>query len=329
MDKKELSEEILIDLYRTMKRIRSFEQEVIRLNSRQLLPGFIHSYIGEEASATGACKSIMPDDFIISNHRGHGHLIAIGCNLKPMMAELFGKVSGYCSGKGGSMHIADFKRGIIGANGIVGGGLPIACGVGLAAKLDNKGRVVLCFFGDGASNQGVFHESLNLASIWNLPIIYICENNLYALGTAQSYHQRVKHISKRASSYGIQGKTVDGNNVLSVLEVVNEQVQRARNNMGPSLIETRTYRWRSHSEADPQYGGSRTKAEVEKWKQKCPIKRFELFLSKKGILNTKKRQEIEKEVEAEVLEAIEFAKSSPYPKAESALDDVYFERSAI
>jgi pyruvate dehydrogenase E1 component alpha subunit len=211
-----LDKNLLKKMYTTMITIRTFEKEVLRMNAKNLLPGFIHSYIGEEASATGACATLTPEDYIVSTHRGHGHVIAKGCELKYMMAELFGKADGYCNGKGGSMHIADFSKGIIGANGIVGAGIPIATGAGLAAKLEKKGRVVLCFFGDGASNQGTFHESINMASIWDLPVIYLCENNQYAVSTSQNYHQRVKEVSERAAAYRIYGKSIDGNDVIAV-----------------------------------------------------------------------------------------------------------------
>jgi pyruvate dehydrogenase E1 component alpha subunit len=315
--------ERVLAMYRMMFRIRVFEEEVIRLNQKQMIPGFIHSYIGEEASAVGACSAIEPDDRIVSTHRGHGHIIAKGCDIRFAMAELFGKSSGYCKGKGGSMHIADIHHGVIGANGIVGGGLPIACGAGLAAQLDGRSRVVLCFFGDGASNQGSFHESLNLASIWDLPIVFICENNLYALSVAQRDHQRVESVSERAGSYRMPGTSMDGNDVLAVYAAVRQAVELARKGEGPSLLEARTYRWRGHSEADPIYG-TRTKEEVETWKQKCPIRRLRLRLLGDRSVEEKQILEIETGVRKEVDDAIRFGRESPLPSAETALNDVFY-----
>lgn len=326
--KPKLSRDLLKKMYKTMVTIRSFENEALRMNARKLLPGFIHSYIGEEGSATGACCALNDDDYIVSNHRGHGHVIAKGCDLKPMMAELFGKSTGCCHGKGGSMHIADFKKGIIGANGIVGAGLPIAVGAALASKMEAKGEVVLCFFGDGASNQGTFHESMNMASIWDLPVVFVCENNLYAVSTPQSYHQRVKDVSERAPAYRIPGKTVDGNNVISVYEEVLTAVKRARNGKGPSIVETKTYRWYGHCEADPP-AIYRTKEEVENWKKKCPIERFRTYLLNDGIFNNNELAKIDNEVEKNIEEAVEFAKNSPEPALESALQDIYYEESTL
>jgi acetoin:2,6-dichlorophenolindophenol oxidoreductase subunit alpha len=321
-----ITNELLIKMYSTMQTIRLFEKEVLKMNALGFLPGFIHSYVGEEASATGSCLNLRPDDYIVSNHRGHGHVIAKGCEIDRMMAELFGKKDGYCKGKGGSMHIADFSLGIIGANGIVGAGLPIATGAGLAAKLENKGKVAMCFFGDGASNHGTFHESLNLASIWNLPVIFICENNQYAVSTSQKYHQKIENISERASSYKMFGATVDGNDVIEVYNSVFEAVKRARDGEGPSLVETKTYRWYGHCEADPP-DIYRTREEVCEWKDKDPIIRFEKYLIEKNVLGIEKIEFIKGEIVKKVDDAVEFAKNSPEPELESALEDLFYERS--
>ena len=323
-----MDQNALSKLYRTMLRIRLFEQEVILLNQKQMVPGFIHSYIGEEATAVGACAALGDDDYIVSTHRGHGHLIAKGCDLRLAMAELFGKVDGYCRGKGGSMHIADARRGVIGANGIVGAGMPIACGAGLAAQLEKNRRVVLCFFGDGASNQGTFHESLNLASVWKLPVVFICENNLYAISVSQEVHQKVREVSERAAAYRIPGYSIDGNDVLAVVDTVSEAVSHARDGAGPSLVETKTYRWRGHSEADPVYG-TRSREEVEGWKAKCPIKRFREYLLGEAGLSESELADIETAVQGEIREAVEFSRASDTPPLESALEDVFSVSRAI
>ena len=318
-----MDRQALCELYRSMLRIRLFEQEVILLNQKQMVPGFIHSYIGEEATAVGACAALREDDYIVSTHRGHGHVIAKGCDLKLAMAELFGKADGYCRGKGGSMHIADARRGVIGANGIVGAGMPIACGAGLAAQLQKEKRVVLCFFGDGASNQGTFHESLNLSSVWKLPVVFICENNLYAISVAQEVHQKIRDVSERASAYRIPGYSIDGNDVLGVAETVSKAVSHARDGNGPSLVEAKTYRWRGHSEADPVYG-TRTREEVEGWKEKCPIKRFREYLLSDVGLTEPELAEIDAGVQREIREAVEYAQASKTPPPAVALEDVFY-----
>ena len=232
----------LVSMYRKMLEIRYFEETAVELYKAGKLPGFIHLYVGEEAVAVGVCSALGKDDYIVSTHRGHGHLIAKGARLDRMMAELFAKRTGYCKGKGGSMHIADFSIGVVGATGIVGSGIPIADGVALSQKMRGTGRVVVSFFGDGATNTGAFHESLNLASVWELPVVFVCENNLYAVSTAQAMHQRITDISERASSYGMPGTSVDGNDVLAVARAARSAVERARSNEGPSLVECRTSR---------------------------------------------------------------------------------------
>ncbi len=314
-------EKLWLQMYTTMLRIRRFEEKVVELFAQGKIPGFVHSYIGEEAVAAGACAALEPTDYITSTHRGHGHLIAKGGDLKYMMAELYGKKTGYCKGKGGSMHIADVDLGILGANGIVGAGIPIATGAALSSQLQKNGRVALCFFSDGASNRGTFHEGINMASIWKLPVVFLCENNMYGISMPQKRGMAIEDIADRASAYGIPGVVVDGNDVIAVYEAVKEAVKRARSGGGPTLIEAKTARWRGHFEGDPQI--YRTPEEIEEWKKKCPIKRFEEKLLKMGVLNEEKIKEIEDMIAKEIDEAVKFAEESPYPEPEEALEDVY------
>lgn len=313
--------EKLVWMYRKMVEIRTFESKVAELFAAGKIPGFVHLYIGEEAVAVGACANLKDTDFITSTHRGHGHCIAKGGRLDLMMAELFGKETGYCKGKGGSMHIADVEIGILGANGIVGGGLGIAPGAGLSAKMRGTDQVTICFFGDGASNQTTFHEGINLASAWKLPVIFICENNQYGISLHQSKHQNINDVADRAAAYGIPGVVVDGNDVMAVYEAVGEAVKRARAGEGPTLIECKTYRWRGHFEGDPQV--YRSQEEIEEWKAKDPIPRFEALLAEMGVLTAEEAEAIKKEVAAEVEAAVEFAEKSPEPAPEAALEDLY------
>jgi pyruvate dehydrogenase E1 component alpha subunit len=308
-------------MYKQMVRIRKFERRVVELFAEAKIPGFVHTSIGEEAIPVGACTCLNKDDYMTSTHRGHGHLLAKGGNMSLMMAELFGKETGYCKGKGGSMHIADLDLGILGANGLVGGGITIATGAGLSAKMRGTKQVTVCFFGDGASNQGAFHEGLNLASIWDLPVLYVCENNLYALSTPHCQHQRIQNISDRAVAYGIPGVSVDGNDVMGVYEVVDEAVKRARKGAGPTLIECKTYRHRGHEEGDAEV--YRTKEEVREWLKKDPISRFGKDLRGRGMLSDETIKAIENEVDKEVEEAVRFAEESPEPRPELVVEDVY------
>lgn len=318
-----ISEKKLKEIYEGMLRIRYFEEKARELFTSGEIPGFLHSYLGEEAVATGVCAVLEKDDYITSTHRGHGHVIAKGAQLDKMMAELFGKKTGYCKGKGGSMHIADFSIGVVGAVGIVGAGIPIANGVALASKMKKTKKVVVSFFGDGASNQGAFHEALNLASVWNLPVIFICENNFYAESTPQKEHQKIKDVSIRAASYDIPGTTVDGNDVISVFEATQKAVKRAREDKGPSLIEAKTYRWMGHYIGDP--ASYRPKGEAEEWRKKCPIKRFRQKLLKEKLLQRDELEKIGKEAKKEIEEAVTFARKSPLPELNEALEDVYAE----
>ncbi|MGD8544685.1 MAG: pyruvate dehydrogenase (acetyl-transferring) E1 component subunit alpha [Candidatus Bathyarchaeota archaeon] len=312
---------MLIALYRKMFEIRSFEEKVFELYAQNLVPGTIHLYVGEEAVAVGVCSNLRIDDYITSTHRGHGHCIAKGADLKKIMAEILGKETGYCKGKGGSMHIADFNVGMLGATAVVGAGLPIAMGAGLSIKLRGGDNVTACFFGDGASNQGTFHETLNMAAIWELPVIFVCENNLYAMGTRQSKAMVLENIADRALSYGIPGVSVDGNDVIAVYEVAREAVARAREGGGPTLIECKTYRHKGHSRIDP--AKYRSKEEVEEWLKKDPIERLRRRILKTTVLTEADIQHVEKDISEEVEEAVKYAIDSPYPDPYEALEDVY------
>ncbi len=317
----DLPREKLVEMYRTMVKIRLFEEKVFELYAQNLVPGTIHLYTGQEAVAVGVCSALRKDDYITSTHRGHGHCIAKGADVKRVMAEILGKRTGYCKGKGGSMHIADFSIGILGATGVVGAGIPIAAGAGLSIKLRKTDQVVACFFGEGAANQGTFHEGINIAAIWNLPVIFVCENNLYAMGTRVSTVMRIENVAERAISYGIPGVVVDGNDILAVYEATLKAAERARRGEGPTLIECKTYRHRGHSRVDP--ARYRPKEEVEAWLAKDPIRRFREKLLGLGFLTEAEAQQIEREIAAEIEEAVRFAMESPYPTPEEGLEDVY------
>jgi len=316
-----LSKEKLTHMYKQMLEIRFFEEKVFDLYAQNLVPGTIHLYLGEEAVAVGVCTALNKNDYIVSTHRGHGHCIAKGADLKRTMAEILGKKTGYCKGKGGSMHIADFSIGMLGATAVVGAGLPIAVGATLSIRLRKADQVVACFFGEGASNQGTFHESINMASTWKLPVIFVCENNLYAMGTRQSRVMAIENIADRAVAYGIPGIIVDGNDVLAVYQATQKAVERARKGEGPTLIECKTYRHKGHSRVDP--AKYRPKEEVEEWLAKDPIKHFKEKLLQTNTLTESEIQQIEKQVLAEIEEAVKFAMESPYPDSEEALEDVY------
>lgn len=320
----DLSHDQRIDLYKKMVKIRLFEEKVQDLYARGAVPGLIHLYIGEEAIAAGVCIQLRKDDYITTTHRGHGHVIVKGAELKYMMAELFGKKTGYCKGKGGSMHIADVNIGILGANGIAGGGIPIAVGAALSSKMRKTDQVTVCFFGDGASNNGVFHEGLNFASVHRLPVVFVCENNLYGISVSQKQHQAIQDISVRGTAYNILGATIDGNDVLAVYEVSSKAIERARKGGGPTLIECKTYRWRGHHEGDPNQGRRyRTTEEIEEWMKRCPIKRFEKKLAAEKILNKNKIKKVWEETGREIEEAVEFASQSPFPEPQDLYEDVY------
>lgn len=316
-----LSNEKIMDMYENMLRIRKFEEAAMNLFAEGHIHGFVHLYLGEEAVATGACANLNKDDFITSTHRGHGHIISKGGDLNLMMAELFGKATGYCKGKGGSMHIADATKGILGANGIVGAGHNIATGAGLSIKYRNTDQVCVCFFGDASTNQSTFHEALNLSSIWKLPVVFVCENNGYGISLSQEKHQAIKDISDRAVAYNIPGITVDGNDVFAVNEAVDEAVKRARKKQGPTLIECKTYRQRGHFEGDPTV--YRSDEELQEWLEKDPIPRMEAFLIENNVVSQEGMDELNVKVASAVDAAIKFAQESPYPSLESTVEDVY------
>ncbi len=311
----------MIEMYSTMNKIRQFETKLQEFFADGKIPGFVHLYLGEEAVATGACAALTTRDRITSTHRGHGHLLAKGGDLKLMMAEIFGKKTGYCKGKGGSMHIADIELGILGANGIVGGGGPLAVGSGFTSRYTGDGTVTACFFGDGASNQGTTQESLNMASVWKLPIVFVNENNGYGISCSTKHSMAVTDIADRAAAYDMPGVVVDGNDVLAVNEAVAEAVKKARAGEGPSLIECKTYRWRGHFEGDAcTY---RCDEELEEWKKKDPIPKFEAKLLEAGILTPETAAGIKEQIGKDIEEAIAFAEESPLPSQDEMLDDVY------
>jgi TPP-dependent pyruvate/acetoin dehydrogenase alpha subunit len=317
----EIPKEKLVDMYRKMVRIRNFEERVRKEFAAGNIGGFVHLYSGEEGVAVGVCSNLTDADYITSTHRGHGHLIAKGGETDKMMAELFAKKSGYNKGKGGSMHIADIEIGILGANGIVGGGIPIAGGAALSAQTRGTNQVAVCFLGDGASNTSRFHEGINLASAWKLPVVYIIENNQYAESTRISDTCRLTNIADRAIAYGIPGVTVDGNDVLAVYEAASEAVGRARSGEGPSMVECKTYRHHGHYEGDTMT--YRTDKEVDEWKNKDPILNFRNKLSEMGVLSKEAADNIDQEINEEIEQAVKFAQESPLPSPEEALDDVY------
>ena len=317
MSTKTEQKELAKRFYTVMYRTRRFEEEVFEFYKRGLMPGLAHLYLGEEAIAAGACATLRDDDYIGSTHRGHGHLVARGADLKRMMAEILGKETGYSKGKGGSMHIMAMDKGILGANGIVGGEIPIATGAAYSAKYRGTDQVTLAFFGDSASNEGTFHESINMAAAWNLPCVYIIENNLFGISVDIRRVTKEHQLSKRAVGYGIPGVTIDGNDVFKVYETVKEAVERARKGEGPTIIECLTYRWQGHHVGDP--GEYRDPQELADWKAKEPIG----VLEKRGLLTDAEIQEIKDAVEAEIQAACKFAEESPYPDASEAYTDLF------
>lgn len=318
-----VSNEQMLDFYRTMKRIRMFEEKASVLSAGNKIPGTVHLCVGQEAVAVGVCANLTASDYITSTHRGHGHLIAKGGDTRLMMAELFGKSTGYCKGKGGSMHIADMDLGILGANGIVGGGPPIAAGAALAAQYKGTDAVCVCFFGDGASNQGTTHEAMNLAACWKLPVVFVVENNQFGEFTPQSKHQTIEDVADRAAGYNIPGVIVDGNDVLAVYEASSEAVKLARAGKGPSLLECKTYRVKGHFEGDP--AAYRDEDQARKWAEKDPIERFEKKLLSAEILTQPELEAMAPEIEKEMEAAVKFAEESPFPDPSELMTDVYSE----
>jgi len=316
-----LSAEQLRGYLRQMYLIRLFEEQAEQLYIRGMIHGTMHLSIGQEASAVGACAALQPDDYILSTHRGHGHCIAKGARIERMMAEFMGKETGYCRGRGGSMHIADVEGGNLGANGIVAGGIPIATGVGLSLKMRRDPRICLTFFGDGAANEGAFHEALNMAAIWNLPVVFFCENNTYAMSMHVDRAFPIANIAERAASYGFPGVTVDGNDFFAVYEATHAAVERARAGGGPTLIEAKTYRWRGHSKSDRNL--YRTQQEIDEWKGRDPIVRLQNRLLELELLTELEVAAIRAQAQAAIEAAVEFARSSPDPDPAGLEDEVY------
>jgi pyruvate dehydrogenase E1 component alpha subunit len=320
LDKQQLEE-----MYRRMCRIRYFEEAVIEIHSSGELIGPAHPYIGEEAVAVGACAALEDTDRIAGNHRSHGHPIAKGGDVNGAMAEILGKVGGFCKGKGGSMHLADFSIGILGESGIVASSVPIATGAALASKLGKKGFVSLVFFGDGASNQGACHESMNMAALWDLPVIFMCENNGYAITTSYKNSVSVDHVSDRASAYGMPGVLVDGQDAIAVWEATNEAVRRARAGEGPTLIEAMTYRYEDHSLGLERIIKSdyREESEVEEARKRDPLVIHRAAITSHGVTTDAECDEIEATVKVEIEAAVEFARNSPFPEPGDLFDDMW------
>jgi acetoin:2,6-dichlorophenolindophenol oxidoreductase subunit alpha len=316
-----LDHDTVLHLYETMAMIRAFETRVRDEFARGRIPGFVHLYAGEEAVATGICAHLKDGDTITSTHRGHGHCIAKGCDVNGMMAEIFGKATGLCKGKGGSMHIADVSKGMLGANGIVGGGPPLACGAALSAKMLGNDNVCVCFFGDGAAQEGTFHESLNLAAIWKLPVIFIAENNGFAESTPVTYHCAIENIGDRAASYGIPGASVDGMDVLAVYEAAQAAINRARKGLGPSLLECKTYRYHGHFEGDQQL--YKTEELQQKMLGHDPIKNLRDTAIQQNLATAQDFDAIDAQVKQKIDEAVVFADRSPDPALSEVDTDVY------
>lgn len=314
------SREFLERLYRTIYTIRIFETQCIKLYRQGLIIGYFHPYLGEEAIATGVCVALRKDDYIVSTHRGHGHCIARGGQLKKMVAEVLGRETGYCRGRGGSMHIADAETGNIGANGIVGGGIPIGVGAGLGISIRGSDQVVAIFFSDGASNNGVFAESLNLAAIWNLPVIFVLENNQYAVSSPIEEMSRIPDLHKRAEGYGVEASMIDGNDVLAVFEETQKAVRTCCEDKGPVLIEAKTYRQGGHHVNDP--GLYMPKDKLEYYKAHDPLTISREYLINSSDCTEQDIAEIENQADRAMSKAVEFAKSSPQPSVESFLEEV-------
>ncbi|TET60320.1 MAG: thiamine pyrophosphate-dependent dehydrogenase E1 component subunit alpha [Promethearchaeota archaeon] len=317
---KDLSSDELIMLYKKMLLIREFEQRITK-DAGKIKSPLVHAYTGEEAIAVGACAAINDNDYITSTHRGHGHFIAKGGDINSLMAEIYGKEGGICKGRGGSMHVADFSKNMLGANGIVGAGPPLALGVALASKMRNEGKVVLTFFGDGAANQGMLHESMNLAAIWKLPIIFVLENNKYGWSTPVDYATVIKDLSLRAQGYGMKGFTIDGNDVIEVYKTIKEAVDIARKGGGPTLIECKTYRWQGQTTMDADK--YRSTEEKEEWKRKCPIEKFKIRLIKNEVIDQAIIQKIGEDTLEQIEQSVKITKKSPKPDITTVLDDLY------
>lgn len=315
-----ISKKKQLELYLKMAQTRNFEETAARLFIEGKVHGTAHFCIGEEATGVGVCSALEEKDYILQTHRGHNQGIGKNMEIKLMMAEFLGKETGYCKGKGGCMHIADFSKGSLGANGIVGGGLPLAVGSALSQQYLKQDQITVCFFGDGAANEGTFHESLNLASVWKLPVLFVCTNNYYGMSTHLNKAMNISDISVRAGSYGIKGKSIDGNDVVNIYEETIKAKAYVKKN-GPMLLVLNTYRWMGHSKSDPQ--AYRTKDEVKEWKKKCPIARHKKYLLSEGIATEKELEKIDQQAVQDIKDAVAFAESSPEPKIENIFDDVY------
>jgi acetoin:2,6-dichlorophenolindophenol oxidoreductase subunit alpha len=311
-------------MLRQMLRIRHFEENLYQMYLAKQVPGMSpHLSVGQEAVAVGVCTALEGKDYVLTTHRGHGHVLAKGANMNRMLAEILGKETGYCHGRGGSMHIADVSLNIIGANGIVGGGLPIAVGSALSSVYLNKNAVTVCFFGDAASNIGTFHESLNMAAIWKLPVVWVCENNQYGLSTSIKNTLAGASVANRGSAYGMPGYTVDGNDVLQVYDIAHKAIEHARSGKGPSIIEAKTYRWYGHGASDNR--SYRTRNEENEWKVKCPIIRYADYLAREGIVGPAQFDAMEKETQNEVQVAIKFSNESPLPDPDTVCNYIFSE----
>ena len=318
----EITRDTLLKMYETMRTIREFELTGVGEVAQRALTGSVHSSAGQEAVPTGICAHLSDKDYIASTHRGHGHCIAKGVDPKLMMAELFGKATGTNKGKGGSMHIADMSRGMLGTNGIVGASVPLAVGAALSASVNGDDRVAVAFYGDGGTNQGVVHESMNLAAIWKLPVVFVCENNLYAESTPVEYATAIPNIAERASGYGMPGMVVDGMDIFAVYDAAGEAVGRARSGQGPTLLECKTYRYYGHTAMDNPHS-YRTKEEEDQWRARDPLKLLRQRVTKEKLLTAKEMDAIDKEVEGLIVEAVKLADESPLPEPREILEDVY------
>jgi acetoin:2,6-dichlorophenolindophenol oxidoreductase subunit alpha len=319
----QISDATLLDLHRRMVRIRIFEETAGKLMEDGKIPGALHLYVGQEAVAAGVMVHLDSNDWITSTHRGHGHLIAKGGEFDRMFAELYGRATGYCKGKGGSMHISNMDLGMLGANGIVGGGPPIAVGAAFSSRFRKTTNVACSFFGDGASNEGAFHEAANMAALFKLPVVFVCENNGYGEYTPQAKHQAIVDVADRAAGYGMPGMIVDGMDAIAVFEAAGEAIARARRGEGPTLLECKTYRYYDHVGVRGMGLSYRTDEEVAYWKERDPIKLIEQTLAKQGILSKAAARAVHDEVTEQVQEGVRFAEASPMPDPATILDDVY------
>ena len=314
---------LAVELLRQMLLIRRFDELAMELRLADRIYGVVHPYVGQEAIAVGVCANLRPTDRIVSNHRGHGHCIAKGADIRRMMAELFGRRDGYCKGKGGSMHIADFDVGMLGANGIVGAGLPITAGAGLAAQLEGGDNVAVGFFGDGATGEGPFHESLNIAALWKLPVVWVCENNQFAVDTPVERGLAARHVADLAAGYDMPGVIVDGNDVVAVYEAARTAVERARAGQGPTLLECKTWRRHQHALRDVVTPDRRPPEQIAQWAARDPIEQFERRVLEEGTLNADQVADLRQSLEQDLVDAVAFAEASPFPAPEEALEDVF------